>query len=292
MAQKKTRLLAYGQAANYYLFYTLVSFICLCGGPGLHFLLTLFGDNTPDPSSGVQPLSPMLLPPIPPPNAPPRSDTLCTLHSHCTQCLCIASFAVFTLPMQICSSANASQLVWTALDYFRLPYGEIVTIAIVGAGPRLAKILAGWVLVIAFVIGFFMFYIWSDDIAVATSQQQCTTAYNCMLWGLENGIKGNIPLSWVVKFDADGINDIPKDFHTDNGNQLQWLFNMIMFVVYRYSFSGILTATIVGVFRLLNERIAAKAADGVDKCLICSIHRFKCDDYGGMYKHSFVHHNP
>ena len=94
MAQKKTRLLAYGQAANYYLIYTLVSFICLCGGPGLHFLLTLFGDHTPDPCFGVQPLPlccchqshlPMLYPIVTP----------CVLCTH-TAPICIASFAVPT----------------------------------------------------------------------------------------------------------------------------------------------------------------------------------------------------
>ena len=175
------------------------------------------------------------------------------------------------------------------LDYFFLPYGEIVSVAIGLAGPRLAKILTGWILICSMFFGFFMFYIWHEDAQEAYEGKQCGTAYNCLLWGWQNGIKGNIPGSWKIKWPSGGI---PEDWHTDNGKQLQWLVQMCGYIIYRYSFSGILTATVVGVFGGLSAKLAAKAADKADKCLICSLHKFALDPYGGMFKHTDVHHNP
>ena len=220
---------------------------------------------------------------------------------------CTFSLAVFVSVPILWPGRCCSQLVLTGVDYFRLPYGEMVTIAVTRAGPKLGKILGGWTLICTFFIGFVMFYIFNEDLTeaylggggggggddeerrVAVGSIKCKTAYNCMLWGLQNGVKGNLPASWKIKFERGGI---PENFHSDNGRQLQWLTSMISFVMYRYSLSGILTATIVGVFRNLSKAINKKAFDTRDKCLICSLHRFAVDNYGGMYKHAFVHHNP
>ena len=135
-----------------------------------------------------------------------------------------------------------------------------------------------------------MFYIYNNYLNEAYGGEiKCKTAYNCVLWGLQNGIKGNLPASWKIKFERGGI---PEDFYSDNGAQLQWLISVISFVMYRYSFSGILTACVCGVFRNLSKAINKKAADTAEKCLICTLHRFTLDKYGGMYKHAGVHHDP
>ena len=42
IAQRKERIIAYVKASQYYVIYTLISFIALCGGPGLHWMLTFW----------------------------------------------------------------------------------------------------------------------------------------------------------------------------------------------------------------------------------------------------------
>lgn len=84
----------------------------------------------------------------------------------------------------------------------------------------------------------------------------------------------------------------PDSFHDQNTQQVQWLLVQIQYISWQYIFRGILTATIVGAFAGLRAKQAAKAKDTNDKCLLCSIDRFKLDSVGGMYKHITDHHNP
>ena len=176
-------------------------------------------------------------------------------------------------------------------DYFFLPYGEIVLIAMTNCGGLLLRIVVGWILVATMFIGFFMFYIWHDDVSAAYGGLYCTTAYNCYLWGFQNAIKGNLPKSWGIKWATDN-GGIAEDFHHDNWLQLQWLLGMISFAIFRYSWAGIIKATVCGCFGKLSKKTAATAADTAGKCLVCSINKFTLEDYGGMYMHTNEHHNP
>lgn len=217
-AEKKTRLIAYAWASRYCICYTLLSFVALCGGPGLHWLLTFW---------------------------------------------------------------------W--VEYFWLPYGEVVRIAVINIRSIVGTLLIGWVGIAMIFIGFFMFYIWHEDLQEATKGKQCTTAYNCVIYGLSSGIKGNIPANWVLKWETGGI---PIDPGKENGRQLQWLLGMFSFAVFRYSWAGMIKGCVCGTFGKLAKKAAAKQADTDGKCLVCSIDRFSLDKYGGMFKHSNIRHNP
>ena len=131
-----------------------------------------------------------------------------------------------------------------------------------------------------------MFYVYHEDVQEAT-KVQCTTAYNCAVWGLQNGIKGNLDKSWLIPWTA-----VPKNWHTDNGLQVQWVLMMISHMIFRYLFAGMIKAIVCGCFGALRAKIAAKANDTSSKCLICSMPRFALDKHGGMYKHVTEHHNP
>merc|ERR1711865_404868 len=118
----KVRLLAFAYASKYYIFYTVLSFVALCGGPGLHWLLTFW---------------------------------------------------------------------W--LEWYWLPGGEEVRIGTCNIFGTVMQLVGGWYVLQPMFIGFWMFFVFHKQIQEAYSPVPvCTTAYNCMIWGLYSGSKDDL----------------------------------------------------------------------------------------------------
>jgi len=176
------------------------------------------------------------------------------------------------------------------LDYFRLPYGFVVMQAVTTAGETLAKIGFGAML-LAILWTSWSFWLFQSD--ANAFEAQSNTVYQAILWGIHNGMRGDLKYSWgPIPNKATG-KSFPLRIDDENSLAFQWLLVLGYALVWRFVFIGILTATIVGAFAGIRGRAAALALDANERCLVCSISRFTLEQEGGGFSHHTTnHHNP
>jgi hypothetical protein len=195
--------------------------------------------------------------------------------------------------LSICGGANMQffMFFWV-LDYFRLPAGAVVAMAADQAGPTLFKIWLG-ALLLAVMWTSWSFWLFQEDANAFTGNVQCNTAYQCMLWGIHNGMRGDLKSSWGPIPSTKTKNAFPLRIDDENSLAFQWLLVLAYRIVWRFLFVGILTATIVGAFGAINNTRKAKENDAKERCIVCSLSRFTLEQEGGGFsEHTTLHHNP
>jgi len=174
------------------------------------------------------------------------------------------------------------------LDYFRLPYGATVMLAVNSAGPTLFKIGFGAML-LAIMWTSWSFWLFQEDAQAFSGQS--ATVYQAILWGIHNGMRGDLRNSWgpIPK----GNKNFPLRVDDEMGLAFQWLLVLLYHLVWRFVFIGILTATIVGAFAKIRGDQNARINDAKERCLVCSLSRFTLEQEGGGFPHhTGNHHNP
>jgi len=181
------------------------------------------------------------------------------------------------------------------LDYFRLPAGSVIAMAADQAGPTLLKIWFG-ALLLSIMWTAVSFWLFQPDVNAFTGDKQCNTAYQCMLWGIHNGMRGDLKSSWgPIPTSSQSVHQNAFPLRIDDKNSLafQWLVVLVYRMIWRFLFVGILTATIVGAFSGVQNRAKAKSNDAKERCIVCSLSRFTLEQEGGGFsEHVIHHHNP
>jgi len=229
------------------------------------------------------------LKPVPP---PPKVKSYNELKAeHMAYSKASAYYLVFVfisfLAMMPVANMQFFMFFWV-LDYFRLPYGFVVMQAVNAAGFTLMKIGTGAML-LAIMWTSWSFWLFQKDANAYAGQ--CKTAYQCVLFGIHNGLRGDLAKSWGPIPTAE--HNFPETIYDENSLAFQWLLVLAYKIMWRFVFIGILTATIVGAFGGIRGKEAADTKDAQDRCIVCSISRFTLEQEGGGFsEHTSNHHNP
>lgn len=165
-----------------------------------------------------------------------------------------------------------------------------MALAVNKAGATLFKIGFGAALL---AVMFTSWSFWFFDEDANNYSNQCNTAYQCILYGIHWGLRGDLAKSWGPIPNPSFNAGFPQSVSDENSLAFQWLLVLAYKIIWRFVFIGILTATIVGAFGAIRGKIAADANDEANKCLICSLSRFVLEQEGGGFsQHTANHHNP
>lgn len=174
-----------------------------------------------------------------------------------------------------------------AFDYFSLPYGATVRMGVTVAGGALIQVCGGLFMIMT-LYGSIAFWQYQQDANIMTNGS-CQTSYQCILMGIQWGFRGDLRGSWGPPVSK----KFPEYIYEDNSAMFEWVIVTTYHVIFRFVFTGIITATICMAFNKVVGAANAKAADERARCMICSIDRFTLENKaGGFFFHTDKHHNP
>jgi len=260
---------------------------------------TAGGGRKKNPVDDLLPVYAKELPPVPvPPKIKTYKEWLAEQKSYAWN----MKYRIFMMSLSFCAMLGGPEaqflIFFWVVDYFRLPYGAIVMAAIANAGRNLLLILCGmFQLCILWIgVGFWLFQEdfndYSRKSSGGTGNGQCESLTQCLMYSFGKGIRGSLDSVWGP-LAYKHTNDFPMYIWDEPMLSVQWALTTLWFVVWRFTFIGILTATIVMVFSGLRTKENMLIKDKNEKCMVCSLDRFTIEqDAEGFIAHTQSVHSP